>query len=92
MNGCGYQEVELGTSESMATTDQLIRQLRRLLVAGRFGPLVLHLRGGRRVSVDRRENIRLSRDNGTIVVATSDCTTALLFEDLVAIELPPRTK
>lgn len=69
---------------------RLARELRRLLVHGRFGPLVLWLRNGERVTVRRRGDIRVSLARGTISVAQRRKRREILHEDLLAIEMQPR--
>lgn len=70
--------------------ERLARELRRLLAHGRFGPLVLWLRNGERVTVRRRSNIRVSLTRGTISVMQRRQRREILHEDLLAIEMQPR--
>lgn len=71
--------------------ERLTRQLRRLLVRARFGPTVLWLCDGRRISVNKRQDVRVRRDSGTIELTARGDVQEILFEELLAIELRPRS-
>jgi len=72
--------------------ERLALQLQRLLVRRRFGPMVLMLTDGRRVPLSNREEVRVRRALGTIEVTTRGDVQDILFEDLLAIELRPRSQ
>jgi len=74
----------------METGERLARQLQCLLARGRFGPMVLILRGGRRVPVNNREAVRVCHAGSIIEVMIRGGAQEMLFEDLLAIECRPR--
>lgn len=76
----------------MESGERLALQLQRLLVRRRFGAMVLLLTGGRRVPLSNREEVRVHRALGTIEVTTRGDVRDILFEDLLAIELRPRSR
>jgi hypothetical protein len=71
--------------------ERLANQLRRLLRRRRFGPLVLWLTDGRRVDVSSLDDIHVNRASGTIEVTMCGDVSEILSEELLAIELRPRS-
>ena len=55
-------------NDADSAAEVLIRKLRRLLAAGRFGPFVLHWRGGAPIDVHQRGEILLDPIEGMIVI------------------------
>jgi hypothetical protein len=80
----------MGRSRRTTSEERLTRQLWRLLTPGRFGPMILWLRGGGRVDVLRPEDLRVDRDRDTIAVTMAGSVREILPEDLMAIGLRPR--
>lgn len=75
---------------NLTNGERLTLQLRRLLVRGRFGPMALWLRDGRRVNVRKPEDVRVHHASGTIDVTSRGDVSKILSEELLAIELRPR--
>ena len=71
--------------------ERLANQLWRLLNRRRFGPLVLWVLDGRRVDISSLDDIHVNRANGTIEVTIRGEVSEILFEELLAIELRPRS-
>ncbi len=71
--------------------ERLANQLRRLLHRRPFGPLVLWLLDGRQVNVSSLDDIHVNRTSGTIEVTIRGDVSEILSEELLAIELRPRS-
>ncbi|MGE0480358.1 MAG: hypothetical protein AB7Q17_07795 [Phycisphaerae bacterium] len=75
----------------IAGGDRFAHQLLRLLARRRFGPLVLWLQDGRRIGIHDPQYVRVCRATGTIELTVRGDVQEILFEELLAIELRPRS-
>lgn len=78
--------------DAESAAELFMRQLRRLTAAGRFGPFVLHWRGGAPIDVRQRGEVLLDPLEGMIVIAKGGESVSILAEDILAIELRARGK
>lgn len=75
----------------MTNQDQLALKLNRFLARRRFGPLVLWFSSRRHFDIDDPADVRIDFVGGTITISRFGDAWELLFEELQAIELLPRT-
>lgn len=81
-----------GDSIELENTRLLIRQLRRLLARSRSRPIALLLRGGYRVELGEDDHVSVRRAIGTIEIAKHGGAFRVPADELLAIELCPRSR